>query len=86
MTRITSEQLLEKILEWINQVQGNKVEINASTLILSDSILDSMNLLLLITHVEEEYGIYINEEDLIPENFETPGKIVTLLQKSLDRN
>jgi len=86
MTRITSEQLLEKILAWIIQVQGSKVEINASTPILSESILDSMNLLLLISHVEEEYGININEEDLIPENFETPGKIVTLLQKSLGNN
>lgn len=83
MNHVSDEELLEKITGWVRELQGSTVEVNASTCVLSESLLDSMKILTLISQMEDEYGITINEEELIPENFETPQKIVTLLQKSL---
>lgn len=64
--------------------RGKEVAGLASTDNLIDSgILDSLGIMKLISFVEERFSVKITDEDLLPENFESIGKIQALvLRKS----
>ncbi|MDJ0793299.1 MAG: phosphopantetheine-binding protein [Woeseiaceae bacterium] len=55
-------------------------KILASESLFDDGIIDSLGLQQLIIHLEEEFGIFIEEEHLIPENFETVSGVSTLVE------
>lgn len=50
---------------------------------LSDLGIDSIQLMEMVVGIEEQFGISIEDDDLIGENFETFGSIMTLLEKYL---
>lgn len=43
------------------------------------SVLDSLGLFQLVTFLESEYGIQIDDEELVPEHFGTLGDIARLV-------
>lgn len=46
-----------------------------------DGILDSIEMMELVTDMEKEFNIEIEAEDIIPENFKTIGTIVEMIYK-----
>ena len=50
--------------------------------LLEEGILDSLGLQQLITFLEQQYGITIDDEDLMPENFESVNAIAALVAKN----
>lgn len=48
--------------------------------LLEQGIIDSLTMVDLITHLEGNYGIRIEDDDMTPENFDTVSAIVTLVQ------
>ena len=53
--------------------QSNKLE--DDTHIFDSGVLDSMGLLFLIEYLNENYDVQVNDEELVPENFETIERI-----------
>ncbi len=49
---------------------------------IEDGMLDSFDVLTLVTALEEEFDIQIDGEDIVPENFNSIENIKKLLQKS----
>ena len=47
---------------------------------LLDGALDSTDVLRLVVHVEERYGVRIEDTDLVPENFATVRALADLLR------
>ena len=47
---------------------------------LLDGALDSTDVLRLVVHVEERYGVRIDDVDLVPENFATVRSLAELLR------
>lgn len=47
--------------------------------LLSADILDSLSILLLISYMDEKYGIIPTEDELLPEKFETINLIVEFI-------
>lgn len=54
--------------------------ISASQSLFDDGIIDSLGLQQLVLHLESEFDVFIEEEHLIPENFETVAGICTLVE------
>lgn len=50
------------------------------TQLLESAILDSLSLLKLVLFLEEQFGVVVAPEDLIPENFETVNAICNYLR------
>ena len=50
---------------------------------LLDGLVDSTDLLRLVLFVEERYGIRVENEDLVPENFETVRQLAAFVEKKL---
>ena len=82
MDGIDNDQVLERIIRWIrDRFPEEDLDIQQDTRLLETSLLNSMDLLEMVTHIEELYHISVDPDDLIPENFESPGKIVELVMK-----
>lgn len=55
-------------------------EINRDTRMIDDGILDSLDVVTLVTDVNAEYGIEITAEDITPDNFNTIDGICALIE------
>ncbi|MCL5999501.1 MAG: acyl carrier protein [Chloroflexi bacterium] len=48
---------------------------------LNEGILDSMNVLQLVMFVEKRFGIKVNDEDIVPENFDSVANLFAYIQR-----
>lgn len=71
-----SERVL-KILKTINPV-GN---FENSSSFLVDGLIDSLDIIKLITLLETEFAISVEALDIVPENFDSIGDIVDLINR-----
>jgi acyl carrier protein len=49
--------------------------------LIETGILDSLGIMKLLIYLEEKFSIQIGDNDLIPENFETINKLLSLVEK-----
>jgi acyl carrier protein len=75
----------EKIRQFIidNFLFGRKAQLSDDMSFLENGIIDSTGMLELISFVEEEHGINITAEELIPENLDSIARITRFLQQKL---
>ncbi len=52
-------------------------------LLIQQGIIDSLGILSLLNFIEDKYSVQIADEELTPENFETPLAISKLIQDKL---
>ena len=65
---------------------ANIEKIKDDTLIFRDGIFDSMGLMTLITYLEDNFHVQIQDTDLIEENFESINAIYGFLEKKCNNN
>ena len=68
------ESLLAYISERFASPQGT-TDVTLSTQLVESGLVDSVGILLLVRFAEEEFGIRIEPDDLVLENFVTPKAI-----------
>ena len=54
-----------------------------TTSLLEEGIIDSMNLLQLVTFVEEKFGVQVEDQDIVPDNFDSVSKIAAYIRHKL---
>lgn len=75
----------DKILAIIRKFkEDDTIQIDSDLIHLG--ILDSLSIMELLFMLEEEFKIEVDGEDIIPENFETVGKIADVLVKNGAQN
>ena len=75
-TIIDTDNVQSKIKEYIlRETFSEKDKIKNDTLIFKEGYFDSMGFVMLITFLEEEFGIKTSDADLIEENFESINAI-----------
>jgi acyl carrier protein len=66
----------EKVKNYVLQaVYAEKEKIKDDSLIFKEGYFDSMGFMVLISYLEEEFGIKTNDADLLEENFESINAI-----------
>jgi acyl carrier protein len=66
----------EKVKNYVLQaVYADKEKIHDDSLIFKEGYFDSMGFMVLISFIEEEFGIKTNDTDLLEENFESINAI-----------
>jgi acyl carrier protein len=60
--------------------QGSRDELTVEVPLIADRVIDSMGLLRLVAFLEEEFGIAIDDTEVVPANFGTIGGIAGLLR------
>lgn len=53
--------------------------------LMEKGLLDSLELISLINHVEEVYGVTVPPEEYVPENFATARKIAAMINRARSR-
>jgi acyl carrier protein len=73
---IETAGIREKIDAYIKKsVHADKEKINGASMIFREGFLDSMGFIMLISFLEEEFGIKTGDDDLVEENFESINAI-----------
>jgi len=81
---MTSEFYLSKLIPFFDDLPRAGTapeELKRETPLLSSGILDSLNLFMLISHIEDEIGVAIEPDDVTPENFATLSAICNLVSQ-----
>ena len=70
---------MEKLLEILQRVRPD-VDFKNETLIIDDGILDSMDVVSIISELDDEFGVQVRINELIPDNFNSVEAIWNLIQ------
>jgi acyl carrier protein len=62
---------------------GEARAIGGDESLLGSGVVDSMGILELIAHLEERYGIKIDDDELVPENLDSIANIRAFLERKL---
>ena len=82
---MTAESTLPKLFEFFHGLAQNgdqTQDIAADTPLLSSGVLDSLNLFMFISFIEDELGIAVEPDDVVPENFENLNAVCALLART----
>jgi acyl carrier protein len=72
----------DKVRAYVLQaVYVDKEKIKDDTLIFKEGYFDSMGFMVLITYLEEQYGIKTSDADLVEENFESINAISDFINR-----
>ena len=69
-----------RIVEILNEIRS-EFDFNCDVNFIENGMLDSFDVVSLVTALDEEYKISIDGTDIIPDNFSTVNAIETLLSK-----
>ena len=70
---------MEKLLEILQRVRPD-VDFKNETLLIDDGILDSMDVVSIISELDDEFGEQVRINELIPDNFNSVEAIWNLIQ------
>lgn len=76
---------MEKLLEILSDLHDD-VDFETETHLIDNGILDSMDIISLITEISEEYEVTITAKDIIPDNFNSAEALYALIQRLEDED
>lgn len=71
---------MSELIEILNSVRAD-VDFEKETKLIDDSILDSFDIIGIVSELNDHYGIEIGADDLLPENFNSAEAILRLVEK-----
>jgi len=74
---------LEKVLLTEIAVDHGKKSLAPDEDLLEQGIIDSLGIMKLVLFLEESYGIRVNDQDIIPENFQCLSSMVKYVEQQL---
>lgn len=70
-------EFIKNDLHW----DGNIALLTSDYPLIENSVVDSLGLFTLVSFVEQQFGVQVGDEELVPENFGTIGAIAGLVEK-----
>lgn len=64
-------------------IGNNKTKIDPDESLIADGIIDSLALLQLIAFIEEQFAITVEDDEVVPENFQTINMMSSLVERKL---
>ena len=74
--KVVEKYILEELL-----VAGKEEKLDPEQSLLSSGVIDSLAILRLIAFIEKTFDITVEDEDVVPENFETLSTIGDYIRK-----
>ena len=71
---------MDDLLKLLNEVRPD-VDFKNETGLVTDKVLDSFDIITIVSDLNEAYDIEINVTDLQPENFDSAGAILKLVER-----
>lgn len=74
---------MEKVIEILKELHPD-VDFEKCTTLIDDKILDSFDIVTLISELSEEFDVDIPVEEIVPENFNSAKAIYDLIERLLE--
>ena len=71
---------MEKLLEILNELHPD-VDFTTTVDLVDDGILDSLDIVTLVTEIHAEFDVTIPAEEIVPENFNSAEALMELIEK-----
>ena len=71
---------MEKLLEILSGIHP-EVDFENNNELIDDGILDSLDIVTIVTEIDAEFGVTIPAEEIIPENFNSAEALMALITK-----
>lgn len=73
----------QRVREFIGQnfVMSDASQLSADQSLMEARLIDSTGVLELVAFLEEQFGIQVSDAELVPENLDTIGNIVSYVQR-----
>jgi acyl carrier protein len=77
------DSLTQSILAWLKEAAAKlgDVEIAADTELIEQGVLDSLEILRLVSFLEERFHLAVPVDEFVPENFRTPATIAAMMAR-----
>jgi len=79
-----TDQLENEVITFVRNEFEATGEIERNTQLIADGIVDSIGVLRLVRFLEDRFGVQIDPQDLVLENFASVKAIVNLLRKRMN--
>jgi acyl carrier protein len=77
----TRDKIRAFIME--NFLFGNDQDLKDDTSLLDEGVIDSTGILELVSFLEEEFGISVEDEEILPENLDSIKNVVAYLERKM---
>ena len=74
---------MEHLLDILQEICP-AIDFTSSEALIDDGVLDSLDLVTIVTALMDEYDVEISVDDLVPENFNSVKAIYELIEKAKD--
>lgn len=71
---------MEKLLEVLQEIRPD-VDFEKETALIDDQILDSFDMIALVSAFDEHFGITVKPVDLVPENFNSLQAMQSMIER-----
>ncbi len=71
---------MERLIEILNSLHDD-VDFETETGLVDNGVLDSLDIVTLITEINDEFDVSIPAEEIIPENFNSAKAIMALINR-----
>jgi len=75
---------MERLLQILNEIRSD-VDYENETALIDDGILDSLDVVSLVSELNDAYDIEIDMDELVPENFNSVQAILDMIERLSDK-
>ena len=76
---------MDTLLEILSEIKPG-VDFESETALVDDRILDSLDIISIISEISDEYDVTVSPEEIVPENFNSAEAIYSLIQELADED
>ena len=79
----SAEEMIRTYIAQNILFSGNGYPHSDDASFLDEAIIDSMNVLELVMFVEETFGVQVQDEDIVPDNFDSVSKLAAFVRRQM---
>ncbi len=76
---------MEELLQIMSQVRPD-IDFTTADALIDDDLLDSFDIIAIVSQINARFGVEINVNDLLPENFNSANALYELIEKLLEED
>jgi acyl carrier protein len=82
---MTTEQIQEEVREFLinNFIFDSSVQLGTEASLMENGVVDSTGILEVIMWVEQNFGIHVEDSEVLPENFDSIGNISRYAERKI---
>jgi acyl carrier protein len=84
---LTQSRTKDKIVAFINEyfIKDTGVVLKDDTSLLDEGILDSTGVMELVSYIESDFRITVEDEEIVPDNFDSIRKLSSFIDRKLKK-